>query len=101
MRAMGVSKNSIMKIFLLEGMMIGITGVIIGILISLGMLWILENYTLSGITSIYYISKVPVEISFEEISVIVILNLIVVFISSVFPAYRAGKLETMEALRHE
>jgi len=101
MRAMGVSKNSIMKIFLLEGMMIGITGVIIGILISLGLLWVLENYTLSGITSIYYISKVPVEISFEEISVIVILNLIVVFISSVFPAYRAGKLETMEALRHE
>lgn len=101
MRAMGVSKKSIMKIFLLEGMMIGITGVIIGILISLGLLWILENYTLSGITSIYYISKVPVEISFKEISVIVILNLIVVFISSVFPAYRAGKLETMEALRHE
>lgn len=101
MRAMGVSKNSIMKIFLLEGMMIGITGIIIGILISTGLLWVLENYTLSGITSIYYISKVPVEISFEEISVIVILNLIVVFISSVFPAYRAGKLETMEALRHE
>lgn len=101
MRAMGVSKNSIMKIFLLEGMMIGITGIIIGILISTGLLWVLENYTLSGITSIYYISKVPVEISFEEISVIVILNLIVIFISSVFPAYRAGKLETMEALRHE
>ncbi|MFK4785203.1 ABC transporter permease [Fusobacterium sp. MFO224] len=101
MRAMGISNKSVMKIFLLEGMMIGIAGIGMGILISLGLLWILENYTLSGITSIYYISKVPVEISYKEISVIILLNLIVVFISSVFPAYRAGKLETMEALRHE
>ncbi|MDP0506796.1 MAG: ABC transporter permease [Fusobacterium sp. JB019] len=101
MRAMGISNKSVMKIFLLEGMMIGLTGIIIGIFMSLGILWILENYTLSGITSIYYISKVPVEISYKEISVIILLNLIVVFISSVFPAYKAGKLETMEALRHE
>lgn len=101
MRAMGISNKSVMKIFLLEGMMIGLTGIIIGIFMSLGILWVLENYTLSGITSIYYISKVPVEISYKEISVIILLNLIVVFISSVFPAYKAGKLETMEALRHE
>lgn len=101
MRAMGISRESVVKIFLLEGIMIGLAGIAIGIFLSSLILWILENYTLSGITNIYYITKVPIEISSKEILVIVFLNLIVIFLSSIFPAYRAGKLETMEALRHE
>lgn len=101
MRAMGISRGSVVKIFLLEGIMIGIVGIVIGIFLSSLTLWILENYTLNGITNIYYITKVPIEISSKEILIIVFLNLIVIFLSSIFPAYRAGKLETMEALRYE
>ena len=90
-----------MKIFLIEGITLGVIGIFIGVLLSLGILWYIENYSISGITSIYYLSKIPVEISLKEILIIVFVNFIVIFLSSVFPAYRAGKMETMEALRYE
>lgn len=101
MRAMGFSKKTIMRIFLLEGMTLGGIGICVGTLLSLGILWYVENYSISGITNIYYLTKIPVELSMKEIIIIICVNVGIIFLSSVFPAYRAGKMETMEALRHE
>lgn len=101
MRAMGFSKKTIMRIFLLEGMTLGGIGICVGTLLSLGILWYVENYSISGITNIYYLTKIPVELSMKEIITIICVNIGIIFLSSVFPAYRAGKMETMEALRHE
>ena len=93
MRSMGFSRKSIMKIFLIQGMLLGIAGIIIGTVIALCFLWY--------ITSIYYLTKIPVEISIKEIGVIIGANIGIIFVSSVFPAYRAARMETVEALRHE
>lgn len=101
MRAMGFSKKTIMRIFLLEGMTLGGIGICVGTLLSLGILWYVENYSISGITNIYYLTKIPVELSMKEVMIIICVNVGIIFLSSVFPAYRAGKMETMEALRHE
>jgi len=101
MRAMGFSKKNIMKIFLIQGMILGGIGIAIGTLISLTFLWYIKNNTLDFITSIYYITKIPVEISFKEIIIIIGANFGIIFISSIFPAYRGAKMETVEALRHE
>lgn len=101
MRSMGFSRKSIMKIFLIQGMLLGIAGIIIGTVIALCFLWYIKNYTLAFITSIYYLTKIPVEISVKEIGIIIGANIGIIFVSSVFPAYRAAKMETVEALRHE
>ena len=101
MRSMGFSRKSIMKIFLIQGMLLGIAGIVIGTIISLCFLWYIKNYTLAFITSIYYLTQIPVEISVKEIGVIIGANIGIIFVSSVFPAYRAAKMETVEALRHE
>ena len=101
MRAMGFPKKTIMRIFLFEGMALGGIGIIIGTVLSLSILWYVENFSISGITNIYYLTKIPVELSLKEIITIIFVNITIIFLSSVFPAYRAGKMETMEALRHE
>lgn len=101
MRSMGFSRKNIMGIFLIQGMILGITGIILGILVSLLILWYLKNYSLTFITSIYYLTKIPIEISIQEIFIIVFANLVIILISSIFPAYRSAKMESVEALRHE
>lgn len=101
MRSMGFSRKSIMKIFLIQGMLLGIAGIIVGTIVALCFLWYIKNYTLAFITSIYYLTKIPVEISVKEIGIIIGANIGIIFVSSVFPAYRAAKMETVEALRHE
>lgn len=101
LRAYGYSKMNIMKIFLIQGMILGIIGIIIGTIISLLFLYYVENSDLAYLRSIYYIKKIPVEISIKELSIIIGANIGIIFLSSIFPAYRAANLETVEALRHE
>ena len=98
---MGFSKKNIMLIFLIQGLILGGIGIIIGIILSIILLWYIKNYTINFISTIYYIKNIPIEISLKEILTVVGANSIIILISSIFPAYRAAKLENVEALRHE
>lgn len=101
MRSMGLSSKNIMKIFMLEGVFLGMLGIIFGVLISGGILWYLKYNIPPQITNIYYLSKIPIEITYKEIFVIVGANIIVIFLSSVFPAYKAAKLQVVKALKYD
>ncbi|MBQ3437945.1 MAG: ABC transporter permease [Fusobacterium sp.] len=101
LRSMGFSKKNIMLIFLIQGLILGGIGIIIGIILSIILLWYIKNYTINFISTIYYIKNIPIEISLKEILTVVGANSIIILISSIFPAYRAAKLENVEALRHE
>lgn len=101
LRSMGFSKKNVMLIFLIQGLILGGIGIIVGVLLSIVLLWYIKNYTVNFISSIYYIKSIPIEISLKEISTVVLANSFIILISSIFPAYRAAKLENVEALRHE
>ena len=101
MRSMGFSSKNIMKIFMLEGVFLGMLGIIFGVLISGGILWYLKYNIPPQITNIYYLSKIPIEITYKEIFVIVGANIIVIFLSSVSPAYKAAKLQVVKALKYD
>ena len=101
MRSMGFSSQNIMRIFMLEGLFLGVLGIIIGLLISGGILWYVKDNTIHQITNIYYLNKIPVEITSKEILVIVGANIVIIFLSSIFPAYKASKLQVVEALKYD
>lgn len=101
LRAMGYSRINISKIFMLQGVILGIIGIVLGLIISWGVIGYIRSYSIPGIDSIYYIKNIPVIISRGEIIKIVSANMIVILLSSFFPAYRASKLETQEALKYE
>ena len=100
MRAMGFLKKYYVDI-LIQGIILGIIGIVLGIIVSLILLYYIKNYAVDLVSNIYYLKDIPIEISLKEIAIIVGANFIVILISSIFPAYRAAKLENVEALRYE
>lgn len=101
MRSMGFGSNRIKKIFLIEGMVLGLAGIAIGTIIALGILWYVKNYSIAKVTNIYYLTEIPVEITTEDILKVIGANIVIIFLSSIFPAHRAAKLKPVEALRYE
>ncbi len=101
MRSMGFTSNSIMKIFMLEGLFLGSLGILGGLLASWGILSYVKDNTINQITNIYYLNKIPVEITPKEILMIVGANIVIIFLSSIFPAYKAAKLQVVEALKYD
>lgn len=101
LRAIGYSRKNIMKIFIMEGMIIGGQGIALGAVLSLILINILEKFSLKILSEIYYLDKIPVDISIKEFLIVIIATFIIVFIASVLPAYRASKLKPVEALNYD
>lgn len=101
MRSMGFSSKNIMNIFLIEGTILGFIGIVLGVILSAILIYILENYSMQLPLDIYYLDKLPFEISLNEIGVISGVTFIIILVSSIFPAYRAARLKPVEALKYD
>jgi lipoprotein-releasing system permease protein len=110
LRTMGASQGAIMRVFLITGAAIGVVGtlagVIVGLVISLN-IESLERF-LSWLTNsnlfppeLYFLSKLPAEIAFAETIAVVTMALTLSFLATLYPSWRAARLDPVDALRYE
>lgn len=102
LKAMGASDNTITRIFLFEGLVVGLIGMIAGSVIGGGIVFAqkyFEFYKLDS--SIYKISALPVMINITDFIFVPLAALILCFIASLYPARRAAKLNPVESIRWE
>jgi len=110
LRTMGITRGAIMRIFMITGSAIGIAGtiagVIIGVLVSLNIKAI-QNFlnwatgTQVWDSTVRFLSDIPAKMDAGETIMIVIMALTLSFLATLFPAWRAAKLDPVEALRYE
>ena len=110
LKSIGVQNNSIMKIFFMVGFLIGtlatVFGIILGVLFSYNIEEMRQaisnifNITLFP-EEIYFLSKMPSEISLESISIIAISSVLITSLVSIFPAIKASKMDPVKALKYE
>jgi len=109
LRTMGISENSILKIFIIVGASIGIIGTVIGF--TIGLLFSLNiqkiQKLLEGITGtnlfaaeIYFLSKLPAKIDFTEVGLVVLFALILSLLATLYPAWRASRIDPIKVLRN-
>lgn len=110
LRTLGASPVSIMGIFVLQGAIIGIVGLIIGVL---GGLLLANNLdvvipwleTLTGATlwnkEVYYINELPSKVLASDVVTIVSLSFVLTLIATLYPSWRASRVNPAEALRYE
>jgi len=102
LRSMGATSRSIMKIFILEGGMVGSIGVGLGVLLGVILSTLLKHYEFISIPGdIYFIDKLPVEIRGSDCLLVAAAALCITFLATIYPSYIASKLTPVEAIRYE
>ena len=110
LRTMGASRGAILRIFLMTGAAIGVTGTIAGVLLGVVICLNIESIRqfFSWMTGrilfnpeLYFLSQLPAKMDARETTYVVIMALGLSFLATVFPAWRAARLDPVEALRYE
>lgn len=102
LKAMGAKKKSIMKIFMVEGVTIGVFGALIGSISGYGICEILRRYKIIKLPEdIYYISSLPIKISFIDVALVASVTMIICLFATLYPSYKASKIDPVETLRYE
>lgn len=102
LKTMGAASTSLIRIFMLEGMFVGIIGTVLGVCFGLLILYLQIEYHLFPLdTSVYVIPAIPVEIQPFDFLVVSVAALALCALASYYPARRAAKVIPIEAIRWE
>ena len=110
LRTMGADRGDILRLFFFSGFWVGLIGTFIGVVLGFVVIWQLHPIVsfIEGLTGArlfsgeaYFLSQLPAKIVPEEMITIVVVSLLLSMLASLYPAYKATKLDPVEALRNE
>jgi lipoprotein-releasing system permease protein len=110
LRTMGASQGTVMRVFMITGASIGFIGTLFGFLLALLVTTNIESIRqfLSWVTStelfspeLYFLSRLPAELDWRETTAVVVMALALSLIATLYPSWRAARLDPVEALRYE
>jgi lipoprotein-releasing system permease protein len=102
LKAMGMTRQGILRVFILQGAWIGVVGTAIGTTGGVLLSWLLERYEIIKIPpDVYFVDHLPVSLRFADIALIVVASTAVAFAATIYPAIQASRLEPVDAIRHD
>ncbi len=102
LKTMGASSRSVMTIFMLQGLIIGLVGTAAGAALGTGLSWTLDHYQLIRIPAdVYQVSHVPFVVLPVDFAVVIGSAILICFLATLYPSRQAARLDPVQALRFE
>ena len=110
LRTMGAKPSTIMGIFMVQGLSIGIVGVVLGTILGIiGALtiadivaWVEHAFNFQILSAeVYFISYLPSQLQWLDVAIVTSASLLLSFFATLYPSYRASRVQPAEALRYE
>jgi lipoprotein-releasing system permease protein len=102
LKTMGSSTASIRRIFMLQGLIIGLLGTVAGAIGGYGLIYVLDRYKLIRVPiEVYSISYVPFTLQPLDFAIVMISALVICFVATIYPSRQASKLDPAQALRYQ
>lgn len=99
LKSLGANSKNVMTIFLYDGLIIGVIGIILGNILGLSLCFLELKYKFFKLPDIYYMKNVPILIQPEYIILISIITIVLVFLATIIPSYLASRFEPVKSLR--
>ncbi|HEX6939627.1 MAG TPA: ABC transporter permease [Longimicrobiales bacterium] len=102
LKSMGLTDARVLRVFMLQGLAIGMVGTAIGAVGGLVLVWLLDRYkfiTLPG--DVYFVDTLPVALDAVDLLLIVGVSILIALLATIHPARQASRLQPVEAIRHE
>ena len=102
LKSMGATTGDIMRIFLYQGLVIGVTGMVLGVFGGLGLSWILGHYRIIELPpNVYPMSTIPIKVVPADVTLIAVSALVITLLATLYPSRKAAGVQPAEALSYE
>jgi len=102
LRSMGATRRFVRRIFLWQGLIIGLTGTAVGLAIGLILCTVLQHWHFIELPGdVYYFTTLPVEVRWGDFGLVTLAAVALSFLATLFPSWQAARLDPVEALRYE
>jgi lipoprotein-releasing system permease protein len=102
LKSMGMTDRMILRVFMIQGLSIGVIGTTAGAILGLVAAWVLDTFEIIKIPAeVYFVEKLPVSIHAADIGMIVGVSFLIALLATIYPALQASRLQPVRAIRHE
>ncbi|MEO5509628.1 MAG: ABC transporter permease [Longimicrobiales bacterium] len=102
LKSMGMTDGSVLRIFITQGLIIGVIGTALGMLGGLGIMYVIKHFNLISLPAdVYFIDRLPLRLETFDGVMIVVVSLLIALLSTIYPAWKASKLVPVDAIRHD